>query len=502
MAQLSQSNLSEQVNKLKKNLKLFKDPITKFRDLSAKDFLHGRMGPWPQPSPAHPIGEAPAVLHLPLGEVIDWWVFIGSRYLTTTLFYTPIAYIKAILHPGLDAVSDAEFLDMLQNSMLAKFICPNLDEKDKEIFKSLLNKNIKAFIIDFEPVNVVTAFPGIYCTGTKTLLKEESPGRYSVLAVWVDSTNEMLTSIDGDSWELAKYFVLQGGALCSTLVIHPILHFPLDSINAITKTALPTEHLLFKLIYPHLRFTLPLENAVLTYKSSLLQGKWWMPYAPYPSSPRGGLRDLLVQGYMGIAGNDSYPAYRYSMRPDKVWAPYGEFQDQYYSLFYNFVSEIVKDIEKDDYFVSSWAKWISQNVPGFPNEKEIFEKDHLASAVAYFLWGISVGHTVDHYSYGQMNVKKIPLRLRQAPPRKGEKILSRKNLVTFWDTAKYMMAQKLFYQPTSVTLLKDTTYSFEKKTHQDGVEKFIKELQNLDAKLEKEGIQYVPLNKIARGIQS
>ena len=28
-------------------------------------FLYGRQGPWPQPSPAHPLGEAPAVIAVP-----------------------------------------------------------------------------------------------------------------------------------------------------------------------------------------------------------------------------------------------------------------------------------------------------------------------------------------------------------------------------------------------------------------------------------------------------
>lgn len=506
MARVSSLRSSEQhkekmkSEKSRDHLSLIEEAEKCYSRLGPEHFLHGRMGPWPQPSPAHPIGEAPAVIHLPWKETLDWWMWIGSRY-TATLLYTPIAYLRGILNPGLKEVSDFEFNEMLQNSMLSKFITPKFDKRDLEIFKEYLNSNESYFIVDLEAVKVVKPFEGIHCSGTKTLLKKIADNKYEAIAIWVDKTSTLLTDKDGDAWELAKYFVLQGGALCATLVVHPLLHFPLDAINAITKTAVPKNHILFKLIYPHTRFTLPLENAVLTYKSSLLQAKWWMGYAPYPGDAHG-LRDLLVQGYMGIKGNDSYEPYSYPMTPTKVWSKYGEFQDEYYKAFYDFVSVILKEVKSDDYFVASWAKWVSQNVPGFPNENEIFKGDNLIKAVAFYLWDVTVGHTVDHYDYGQMDVRKIPLRLRQAPPKKGDKMASRKKLVKFWDTGKYIMAQILFYRPTTVTKLIDTEYAFEKPEHIAATEKFFTTLRELDKKFKKAGNRYIPLDKIARSIQS
>lgn len=501
MARVSQLKSSERSKEKEDHLSLVEEEEKSYSTLGPEHFLHGRKGPWPQPSPAHPIGEASAVIHLPISEVIDWWTFIGLRYLATTAFYTPVAFVKSFFNPGLKAVSDSEFNKMLEDSMLAKFITPRFDKHDREIFKNFLDENKKFFIVDLEAVKVVVPFDGIHCSGTKTLLCEIKPGNYEVKAIWMDKTSELFTNADGEAWELAKYFVLQGGALCATLVVHPLLHFPLDSINAITKTALPKNHILFRLLYPHLRFTLPLENAVLTYKSSLLQAKWWMSYAPYPGEAKG-LRELLVQGYMGIKGNDSYPEYKYSMKPPKVWASYGDFQDRYYDAFYQFVAEILKDVKSDDYFVACWAKWISQNVPGFPNEKEIFEGDNLIQAVAFYMWGVTVGHTVDHYNYGGMDIQKIPLRLRQAPPIRGTKMKSRRKLTKFWDNAKYNMAQILFYRPTTVTHLIDTEYEFVFNSQNAAAETFFKKLRELDQKFEQEGIQYIPLNKIARSIQS
>ena len=98
-----------------------------------KDFLYNRLGPWPQPCPAHPFGEAAGVIHVPCSETIDWWLHIGSRYMFT-LFYTPIAYLRGILKPGLEKVEDAEFAEMLTNTMLSKFIKQEFDKNDVEIY--------------------------------------------------------------------------------------------------------------------------------------------------------------------------------------------------------------------------------------------------------------------------------------------------------------------------------------------------------------------------------
>ena len=267
----------------------------------AKDFLYHRKGPWPQPCPEHPFGEAPSVVHIPFKQALDWWLNIGSRYVLS-LWYVPIAYLRGFLRPGLDNVSDDEFHQYLTKSMMSKFIKDKFDSRDLDIFGREINKE-KYLIIDLEAAKVVTPFKGIEVSASKVLLSK-GPEGVSVVQIYLDKTQSHFTPADGEAWELAKYFVLQGAALCSTLVIHPILHFPLDCINAITQTALPKDNLLFQLLYPHTRFTLYLEKAVLTFKSSLLQSKWWMPYAPYPGSYEG-LRDLLVEGYSGIEGNDS-----------------------------------------------------------------------------------------------------------------------------------------------------------------------------------------------------
>ncbi|MBC7712988.1 MAG: hypothetical protein H7177_06600 [Rhizobacter sp.] len=469
---------------------------------SPSDFLYSRQGPWPQPCPEHPFGESAGVIHVPVSEALDWWLRVGSRYVTT-LLYTPVAYLRGILKPGLAEVSNDEFVSMLTNSMLSKFVKNVFDNKDREIFGSKLDKE-NIWICDFEPVRVVKTFKGIYASASKVLLLKKGD-IFSVIEIYIDETKSIFYPHDEDNWELAKYFVLQGGALCSTLVIHPLLHFPMDSVNAITKTALPKNHILFQLLYPHLRFTLYLEKAVLTFKTSLLMSKWWMPYAPYPG-PYIGLRDLLVEGYEGIGTNFSYPPFAYQFEPEFIVGKYGEFHQAYYPVFKKFVTEVLVDLTGTEvFYLSKWADYASAWVPGFPKGPELIrDRELLISTVAYFLFDVSVGHTVDHYNFGKMDIRKIPMRIRHAPPKAGHKIkLDRSKLTKFWDFGKYEMARRLFFQETTKTRLIETEYDFGKRNHilQKFVTEFKNNLRKTDEKLKKDNAQFTPVDDIAASIQ-
>ncbi|MGI4993447.1 hypothetical protein ACRXCV_12495 [Halobacteriovorax sp. GFR7] len=466
---------------------------------SQKDFMYERKGPWPQPSPVHPWGESPAVIHIPLRETLDWWLFIGSRYIAT-LALSPYYFIKGLIFPGLKKVGNNEFEDLLNYSMMSKFLTDKLDEEDWQCFSDYNKDEKNWFIVDLDAVRVVKPLKGIHVSATKTLLYKEG-NRFKVQAIYIQKTETVFDfSRPCDGLELAKYFVLQGGALCATLVVHPLLHFPFDSINAISKTSLPKDHILFRLLSPHFRFTLPLENAVLNYKSSLLQEKWWMVYAPYPGGPEG-LRDLLVEGYKGIKGNLSYPPFSYSLKSPCVEGKYGIYLSRYYEVFYEFVKAILADVSADDFWISKWADYCNQHVNDFPSSGEIFEDDKLIRAVTTYLFTVTVAHATDHYNYGILDKRKVPLRLRQAPPHKDTKMIKRSKLVNAIDQMKYYMADNLFFSPTTVTKLINARYMFKEPKQRKIAENFKQELINLDKSLKSEGIEYMPLNKISASIQ-
>lgn len=469
--------------------------------MNPKDFLYGRKGPWPQPCPDHPYDESPGVIHLPLNEWFDWWLRIGSRFVFLWPALTPIYFFKGLINPGLKKVSDEEFHEYLTNSMMARFITPKMDEVDCQVFAKHMHPGRRYFVVDLEPVRVVETFRDIYVSPTKTLLEEVSPQNFKIHCIWMEKSAEVIDPADGEAWELAKFFVLQGGALCATMVVHPLQHFPLDSINAITKTALPKEHTLFKLLHAHMRFTLPLENAVLNFKMSLLHDdKWWKTYAPFPG-PYQGVRDLLVEGYRGIKNNDSYPSFSYPRRPPKIYSGYGTFLDAYFNTIYEFVDKVVATIPYEDLAVSNWANYINHWIPGFPNGKEIWEGKTLTEVVSYYIWDVTVGHTIDHHNYGKMDVRKVPLRIRQAPPKKTTKMNPLKSLQSPVDLMKYQLAMKLFFGPSVITRLIDVDYKFKDPELKVAQESFKSSLRMTDKKLKDQGLTYMDLNDIANSIQ-
>lgn len=468
--------------------------------ITDKDFLYKRAGPWPQPSPQHPFGESNAVLHLPLKQKMDWWMWIGSRYLLTLPLSIPY-FIKGLFKPGLKPVSDEKFNWYFNHTMTTKFLSNEFDDADLKIFKDKMVELSDYYIVDLDAVKVVKPFDGVYTSGSKTLLiRDKTSGEFKVTHIYIEKTNEIFDANDGDAWSLAKYFVLQGVALCSTLVAHPLLHFPMDSINAITTTSIPKNHILLRLFYPHLRFTLALENAVLHYKTSLLQAKWWMPYAPYPGGAQG-LRDLLVEGFEGIKGNLQYQAFKYPLRPPPNPTNYGVFLQKYFDVIRVFITKILRDVPQNDFWIVKWGDYVSHHVPGFPKGEELFSENKLIDAVSMYFWDITVGHNLDHTSFGETDKREIPLRIRQEAPKKGVKMLPRRALCNAFDLMKYFMADTLFFSPTTVTKLIKCEYDFDEEFQKEAVKEFHSSLRTLDKELDAKGMRYLKLHKIAASIQ-
>ena len=115
-------------------------------------YLYDRKGPWPQPNPAHPFGEAPAVVHIPKKEKRTWYWNIGLRYMRNMLTYWPVALYKAWKNPSWEILSDETFSDQIYTSPLSKFLNKTIDKNLLEIFDDLLkNKdaNDEYFVADF-----------------------------------------------------------------------------------------------------------------------------------------------------------------------------------------------------------------------------------------------------------------------------------------------------------------------------------------------------------------
>jgi hypothetical protein len=498
------------------------------------DYLYERRGPWPQPQPSHPFGFAPGVVHIPKDEVRKWNWTIGIHYKITLLTYWPKAMWYAWKNRSLRAVTDHDFEMLMTHSSLSKFISDELTPAGRATHPH--NKKITFFskflgaepqeefwVSDFTLLEHCQSYPGIYTAPTISLFKGKlQNGKRQAVAIYLPDNELMLTPDDGEAWELAKYFALQGGAVRISSSAHANLHFPYDSINAISKSALPKDSVLLRLLKPHLDLTLELNYSVLNSPNSPVVNNQHMPYAAFPA-PEEGLAGMFLYGYNGIEGNPSYPKYKFQIVPNTFHSNYGTFLMAYYNTILKFVHKVVEEIPAEEYVeIMVWADYIKQWVPEFPSGEELFELDNdgnahfrmhkqsdedekilLAKVVANLIWDLSVGHAADHYDYSLIDINKAPLRMRVPPPdRKDIPKLDRKKLIHWVDIFKHEFERKMFFAPRNVTLLKDTRYDFNKPTEErlrELNEYFLSDLQETEKALPV--YNYIPLHQISRSIQ-
>jgi hypothetical protein len=326
---------------------------------------------------------------------------------------------------------------------------------------------VKLWKYDFSAMKLVKPLEGMYCAPVICVFVQDAAGNRSCAYIVFrgESGDVPVFPSGGYSWNVAKISALQGAAYHMLFVVHPALHFPMDSINAITKTAVPQTHPLFQFLYPHTSYTLALDNAVLESPDSVVnnnaQGTWFDPLMGDAYN----LKLLFAAGYTGLQDpyyGDAYPAYDY-MKPQMGFdAEYGRWLAGYFEPFLDFCKVVATEIltaDKRDTYVTRWARYSSSYVQGFPDEKSILDKDCLAQAMAIFSWDVTVSHGGDHYSFGE----NVPapykfLRLRKPP---SDAITKVGDVANGDDLFRSEMAQQLFFGPHAMEPnLNDTFYPF------------------------------------------
>ncbi len=504
------------------------------------DYWHQNDGPWPQPAPDNPVGQMAEIVHLPKQEAKDWKTYVGNMYLWRVLLQWPKGLWYAFTHNSYSDFSDEAFNSELAEGLYSKFLTP-LDAGDLELFKKQLPDleedealYLKADFSCMEPV-APHCYSGMFAAPSITLLKKDSSTtrgkrNHQVLAIYLYEVREkfgevmnerILTAVDGEDWHLAKYFVLQGAVHRVNLTEHALLHFPYDPINAITKSILPRQHLLFQLLIPHLYLSLGVNKAVLENPGSLINRDKHKFYSPFCAEGIY-IRKLLPDGYLGRkAKPNSYPEFdinRYPMFPP---SQYGDFLSAYYQVFKDFVPQVLAKIDDDDeeswLYIALWIDCIEEWIPGFPHSEEIVNegkpvnRDYLNKLVTLVMWDLSVAHATDHIEIHNKRPHGNPFRLRVPVPFSGHVAKGwRERLVTRWDLLTFWFTDLLFYLPNNVTSLKDVRYHFKLKDGQaqqqqelnELNEKFLRDLQACEAQLKKDGIRLASqLDEISTSLQ-
>lgn len=463
-----------------------------------------------EPQPNHwdrdLFAEVPGV---PLQERLRWSLKIGLRYVGNIVFYTPRALVYGLTHPNVELLGDREFEERFDNTVFSKMVVscesPDVATFASEQFPIAMTKStVRHYIADFSIFERLTTFPGTYAAGTTVLFEREHSGaRLRLVAIRIK--NMELTSADGDAWELAKLFAIQGATIRLVFGTHALLHFPEDSINAIAKARLPTNHILYQLLIPHLDLQLTLDNTVLNSPTSPLINNQIFPWNAH-TGPVDSLMRSVRDIYAGVENNPAYSTYSYKHPRRNEEEKYLIFLEAYYQTILRFVQKVLAKIVPGDEHVKRWADEVAQHVPGFPKGDVIFVTPdktgyirNLDWAVATLIWDVSVGHTTDHYNMGQLDINQNPMRLRVPPPETRRVRFDRRQLGKWTDFFRYRLFWKMFLQSSTILRLEDVRYPFTDPELRRFNDEFLRDLAKTAHTL-KDGA-FIPLRDIARSIQ-
>jgi len=450
-------------------------------NLPPDQFLYDRQGPWPQPAPAYPMTRPPEVLNIPTTEYEAWWEWIGLRLGAAYETEKAILYEsgQAEKDLALPLPTDDEFLQIMTRTVYARFL---RNESPGSAY----------WVSDFTAMELIDPLPEMYCAPVVCRFLEEN-NRFScdnITFLKTATSNELVVTPKDKAWNLAKVYACQGAAYHALFVVHPALHFPMDSVNAITKTAVPQIHPLFQALFPHTTYTLTLDNEVLEGKQSIVNNN--PPDTPFdPLTGKGyNLKQLFGVGYAGYKNLAAYPRYDY-MKP---WMNgetlYGTCLSQYFKPFLVFARQIASVIPKTDPYVRRWADYCSANVQGFPNGETIFDGDNLARVMAIYLWDVTVAHGADHYSFAyDIQLKDKFLRIRRPPPtdiNDGADVHKVGDVANLDDMTRAELANAMFFKVVTLPPnLIDTTYLFKETALQAAVATFHANLTIIDADVRK-----------------
>lgn len=477
-------------------------------ELSADQFLYERRGPWPQPSPSFPMEQAPEILNIPPVETLLWTQAIGSRYFKTETFFQGGAAANAVAGSQLPIPPDAEFVRLMTNSVYARF---------------LRNTKGNIWVSSFEAMKLISdaTLQGTYAWPVScTFVRDGNQFSCMNIEVWNPLGMPLVVSPADPAWNLAKAYALQGASYIGLFVVHPALHFPMDSVNAITKTAVPRNHPLFQLLYPHSSYALAVNNAVLETEDGILsnnpQGTWFDPLTADGLV----IKRLFGAGYAGLEGYSGlYPQYDYMKPWMDTSVGYGRCLALYFQPFLTFCNAVATEIlaaSPNDTYVERWANYISAHLHGFPDGKAIFEFPDgndkpgvLAQAMAFYLWDVTVAHAADHYSAANDIVPKEIgpagttmaawkfLRIRVPPPQKlsdgaGVKLVG--DVCHPDDLYRAEMAQEMFFKSATIwPNLVDTTYAFTSPQLLAAQQTFHEELRQVSKKVAAVMPNFMPL---------
>ena len=411
----------------------------------------------PTVSPHHP-GLPATVSRVPDPDIAIFRKTVVARYLRQ-VSRGHVERLRDTLLPHLpEAVSDCDFAGLMNSCTYARSLLPMTD-RDWDLFGKMPEAGGGYLKLDLRHITRVRPLPGCHLAPSLTVLRQSGKNSLTLEAIWL--AGRAFYPSAKPAWNLAKYHVLSAGVTDILFAEHPMVHFPMDAVNALTRRLLPEDHLVRRLMAPHMEFQLALNYGVLNQRRSVMHNNQDEIYTPYAHADKKDVFALISRRFQGrLHEVADRPAYSFPMDKRPEQTHYDRFLNAYHGPILAFVRAVIAGVPLDAH-LRKWARGISEWVPGFPDDRQIGQQDQLARAVAGYIWNCSVVHSLDHHLISQVPPEKLPYRIRVAPPKQDDGAFDINGLATRDDIARQRLAMKMFSQSHPVTLLVDVDYRFE-----------------------------------------
>lgn len=468
----------------------------------ASDFQHVNRVPqdgvtmWPRPCPRLPGEMPPAVFGIPDAEYREFCSKIVTRYVRSLTLGIPEALRVATQH-AIAPMDDRELCRIVWETPFSRLLAGTLDPLDVTRFGDAIadaERLGRPHKLDFSHLAKQTPLPGVMLAPTVSLFGAGADG-LSIVAIAVG--DRVFGPSDGESWARARYFVLQGCSLALVAGIHSTLHFPMDSVIAVTREALPESHPIARVIEAHAYLELPLDYGVRWNPHSVAENNQGEIYTPFPTLGEGNFRGF-ADYHVGIEGNSAYPAYRFPLTAPAFPGPYCEFLRAYYDVLLAFCRRVVAEVDPAEPVLHRWASALHELLPGFPSPGHIADRETLARVLTGFVHTVSVWHSAEHHVYGQLPVRAVPQRLRVPPPTGNDAPIPTDRWVRPTDAFRQEMARRMFYEAHTVRAIVEVDYGFEDPPLKAAARDLATALRDCDRRVPK---RFIPLEAIACSIQ-
>tara|TARA_B100002051_G_scaffold93037_2_gene88930 strand:+ start:1777 stop:3798 length:2022 start_codon:yes stop_codon:yes gene_type:complete len=466
----------------------WKNKIETLRTVMDERSMASRQEKWVPPKdtkpvqcPQYPERMPPSVTDIADSEYQEFRSKIVKRYMQALIGETWSSL--EVAHNLPQSLDDELLNDIYWNSPFSRFLTSEFTDNDLTIFQTFFEQKSSEDIlykIDHSHLKDQKTYPGVYIASVIGLFRLIDEG---LQVVSISINDKSFTPNQGESWERARLFLLQGSSLSLVGGVHASLHFPTDSVIAITRQYIPENNPIAKIIEAHSYLQLPLNYGVRWSPRSYAHNSPREIYTAFPG-PREDVFHGFMTYYEGIEGNSAYPNYQFPLSPPEFPGPYCKALKQYYDVILEFCRTVANQSDLNN--LVQWADELNALVPGFPSGKEITDSEILARVLTGYIHSVSVWHYLEHTLYSRLPVHHNPHRIRVEPP-------TGNDLKTEWwqrtrhtDLFRQEIARRMFYESHTVRNMLEVEYGFENESLIDAAKRFKKGLTKVDKNLPKE----------------